>query len=335
MRRVLIPQNLHALPEQLPKGEQQMITGRSMGTTWTVQYVDAHQHTKSVVGGLIQRELDLVVTQMSTWQADSNLCIFNQAAAGTWHVLPAPFYTVLDCAVKIAKETDGAFDPTIGPLVNLWGFGPEGQRTAPPMPDEINTLRARCGWHKLKLDSASRQALQAGDVSVDFSGIAKGYSVDRIASALRDAGIESYLIEVGGELYGAGIKPDGQPWWVALENSPGAENLTQSIVALHGLAVATSGDYRRYFTHNGRHYAHTINPRTGYPIDGASNKLVSVTVLHAECMVADALATAFTVMGVESSLAYARKHAIAVLLVEHHAAGFEEHFSPEFMAMME
>lgn len=306
-----------------------------MGTTWTVRFINMHQQSDVVVRALIQRELDLVVAQMSTWQEDSNLSIFNRADANTWHALPAAFFTVLDCALKIAAETEGAFDPTVGPLVNLWGFGPNGERTSPPDASEVKALHADCGWQKLQLDKDGMRALQPGNVYVDFSGIAKGYSVDRIARALTDAGIENYLIEVGGELYGAGIKPDGQPWWIALETSPIAQTVTESIVALHGLAVATSGDYRRYFEHHGQHYAHTMDPRTGFPIDRATNALVSVTVLHAECMVADALATAFTVMGVKAALAYAKKKDIVVLLIEHKADGFEEHFSAKLMAMLE
>lgn len=335
MRRVLIPQNLQQLPEQLPLGQQHTLTGQSMGTTWTVRYINSKSLTENNVREVIQRELDLVVAQMSTWQDDSDLSVFNRADANTWHTLPAAFFTVLQCALKIALETNGAFDPTIGPLVNLWGFGPEGQRNSPPNIDAVKTLHANCGWQKLQLDSHGSRALQPGNVYVDFSGIAKGYSVDRVAHALEDTGIENYLIEVGGELYGAGIKPDGQPWWIALETPPKAETVAESVVALHGLAVATSGDYRRYFEHEGQHYAHTIDPRLGFPIDRASNALVSVTVLHAECMLADALATAFTVMGVKVALAYANEKDIAALFIEHKAEGFEEHLSAKLMAMLE
>ncbi|MES2547380.1 MAG: FAD:protein FMN transferase [Pseudomonadota bacterium] len=335
MRRVLIPQTLQTLPQQLPTGELHTLSGQAMGTTWTVRYVNPHQQSDIAVRALIENELDLVVSQMSTWEQSSNLSVFNRADANTWHSLPAAFFAVLDCALKIAADTDGAFDPTVGPLVNLWGFGPQGQRRNPPDEAQVNATRAYCGWKKLKLDSEGRRALQPGGVYVDFSGIAKGYSVDRVAQALQKSGLENYLIEVGGELYGRGIKPDGQPWWVALETSPDASAVTQSVVALHATAVATSGDYRRYFEHNGNHYAHTIDPRTGFPINRASNALVSVTVMHAECMVADALATAFTVMGVEAALAYAKKKEIAVLLIEQKADGFAEHFSPQLMAMLE
>lgn len=333
MRRVLIPQTLQSLPPQLPVGALHTLSGQSMGTTWTVCYINSNQHSDAVVRALIQRELDLVVTQMSTWQQDSNLSMFNQADANTWHELPSAFFSVLACALKVAADTDGAFDPTVGPLVNLWGFGPDGQRTSPPDTAEVKALHAYCGWQKIQLDGDGMRALQPGGIYVDFSGIAKGYSVDRVRHAFTEAGIENYLIEVGGELYGAGIKPDGQPWWIALETSPEASSVTESVVALCGLAVATSGDYLRYFQHQGQHYAHTIDPRTGFPIDRASNALVSVTVLHTECMLADALATAFTVMGTEDALAYTRQKNIAALFVEHKADGFQEHLSPKLMAM--
>lgn len=335
MRRVLIPQTLQSLPAQLPVGDLHTLSGQSMGTTWTVRYINTFGHSADKVRGLIQNELDVVVAQMSTWQADSNLSVFNRAEANTWHALPSAFFQVLECALNLALETDGAFDPTVGPLVNLWGFGPEGQRTTPPDHAEIQAVHANCGWQKLKLDSAGMRVLQPGNVYVDFSGIAKGYSVDRIAYIFEVAGIEHFLIEVGGELYGKGIKPDAQPWWVALETSPEASLMTESVVALHGLAIATSGDYRRYFDDRGKHYAHTIDPRTGFPIDRASNALVSVSVLHTECMMADALATAFTVMGVKAALTYAETYDIAALLVEQTTEGVKEHLSSALMAMLE
>ncbi len=334
MRRVFIPQNLQSLPAQLPTEALQTLSGQSMGTTWAVRYINSNHHSNDHVRVFVQNELDLVVAQMSTWQADSNLSQFNRAEANTWHAIPAAFFQVLDCALKVAADTDGAFDPTVGPLVNLWGFGPEGQRSTPPDNEEAKAVLANCGWQKLKLDSQCRRVLQPGNVSVDFSGIAKGYSVDRIANALELAGLEHYLIEVGGELYGKGIKPDGQPWWVALETSPEASTPNQSVVALHGLAIATSGDYRRCFDYEGKRYAHTIDPRTGFPIDRALNALVSVTVLHTECMMADALATAFTVMGVNAAMEFADTQSVAVLLVEQTSEGFKEHFSNELTAML-
>lgn len=335
MRRVLIPNNLQSLPPQLPVGEVRTITGWSMGTTWTVHYIDATQRPVATVSALVEEALDLVVAQMSTWQVDSNLSLFNAAPANTWHRLPSACFEVLDCALKVAADTKGAFDPTVGAVVNLWGFGPHGQRTVPPDMTEVQAMRANTGYQKLQLDKANQRILQTGGVYIDFSGIAKGYSVDLIADALSAAGIENFLVEVGGELFGAGIKSDGQPWWVALETSLVVTGLTESIVALHGLAIATSGDYQRYFEYQGRHYSHTIDPRTGFPIDDASNPLVSVSVTHAKCMMADALATALTVMGTQAALAYAEQHNVAVRLVEQTDDGYQEFFSSEFRAMLE
>ena len=335
MRRVLIPQNLQSLPPQLPVGELRTLTGQTMGTTWSVRYINTNQQAEAAVRALIQRALDLVVAQMSTWQPDSTLSIFNSAGANTWHTLPSACFEVLDCALKVAADTEGAFDPTVGAVVNLWGFGPNGQRASPPGLAEVQAVHANTGYQKLQLDKANQRVLQTGGVYIDFSGIAKGYSVDLIAQALVSAGVDNYLVEVGGELLGAGIKPDGQPWWVALETSPVVSGVTESIVALHGLAIATSGDYRRYFDYQGQHYAHTIDPRTGFPIDSASNPLVSVSVIHAKCMMADALATALTVMGTQAALAYAEQRNIAVRLVEQTDDGYQEFFSSEFQAMLE
>lgn len=335
MRRVLIPQNLQSLLPQLPLGELHTLTGQTMGTTWTVRYINTNQQAEAAVRALIQRALDLVVGQMSTWQSDSSISIFNSAGANTWHTLPSACFEVLDCALNVAADTEGAFDPTVGAVVNLWGFGPDGQRASPPSSTEVMAAHANTGYQKLQLDKVNQRILQTGGLYIDFSGIAKGYSVDLIAQALTAAGIDNYLVEVGGELLGAGIKPDGQPWWVALETSPAVSGVTESIVALHGLAIATSGDYQRYFEYQGRHYAHTIDPRTGFPIDYASNPLVSVSVIHTKCMMADALATALTVMGTQAALAYAEQRKIAVRLVEQTDDGYQEFFSSEFRAMLE
>lgn len=335
MRRVLIPNNLQSLTPQSPVGEVRTITGRSMGTTWTVHYIDATQRPVATVSALVEEALDLVVAQMSTWRVDSNLSLFNAAPTNTWHTLPSACFDVMDCALKVAADTQGAFDPTVGAVVNLWGFGSDGQRTSPPSLAEVQEMHANAGYQKLQLDREHNRVLQPGGLYVDFSGIAKGYSVDLIADALLAAGIENFLVEVGGELFGTGIKPDGQPWWVALETSPVISGVTESIVALHDLAIATSGDYRRYFDYQGQHYGHTIDPRTGFPIDDASNPLVSVSVIHAKCMMADALATALTVMGAQAALAYADQRNIAVRLVEKADNGYQEFFSSEFRAMLE
>jgi thiamine biosynthesis lipoprotein len=243
---------------------------------------------------------------------------------------------VLAHALEVAGDTGGAYDPTVGPLVDLWGFGPAPRRHTRPPADAIAAARARTGWARLTLDARGRRARQPGGVSVDLSSIAKGFAVDEVAAYLRRLGVTSYLVEIGGELRGHGTKPDGTPWWVALERPPalpgagsGAGDL---IVALHGLSVATSGDYRRFFEDGGQCYSHTIDPRTGCPVE---HGLASVTVLHPECMIADALATALMVLGAAAGLAYARRCGLMALFVDRGARGVEERMTPSFAAMFE
>ncbi|MDF3834129.1 FAD:protein FMN transferase, partial [Cupriavidus basilensis] len=192
--------------------------------------------------------------------------------------------------------------------------------------------RALCGWQRIVLDEAAGRARQPGGVRLDFCAIAKGFGVDAVSRYLSGKGIASHLVEVGGELRGHGVKPDGLPWWVALESPPGTSPAMQdTLVALHGLSVATSGDYRRYFDSDGRRYAHTLDPRTGYP---ASHALASVTVLHPQCMLADAYSTALTVLGPEAGMVFARRHALAARFLIRHSNGFEERLSPAFEAML-
>lgn len=333
--RVLIPIDMEAPPTLPPGALEHRLCGATMGTSWSVHVLAPRTVSREAVEAAIQAQLDTVIREMSTWEADSNLSRFNRAAAGSWHPLPAAFYTVLDAALTMAVDSEGAFDPSVGPLVNLWGFGPtvEGATATRSVPDDaaLEQVRARCGWQRIGLDRTTRSVLQPGGAYLDFSGIAKGYAVDSVAQALREVGCVSWLVEVGGELSGFGVKPDGQPWWVALERPPqdGSEGV---LVALHGLAIATSGDYRRHFEQDGRRYAHTIDPRSGRPV---AHDLVSVTVLHRQCMVADALATVLTVLGEEQGMAFARRRNIAALFIRGGTAGFSESMTPAMAAMLD
>ncbi|MFZ6819188.1 FAD:protein FMN transferase [Undibacterium sp. Ji22W] len=342
-RQVLIPLNMSQ--PRVPDSDTHYVNlqGFSMGTSWQVQcYLPAAEHDPvSQVEELrvgIQAQLDQVVAQMSPWEADSDLTQFNRAPANSWQVLPPEFFKVLQHSVFVAEQTRGAFDPSIGHLANLWGFGPAGKLTQAPDAVEILQARLRTNWQQIRLNPADSSALQIGDVELDLCSTAKGFGVDQVARYLQQIGITSYLVEVGGELRGLGCKPDGQPWWVELEVVPDStlEQLpiqdfsTSYIVALHGLAVATSGDYNRYFMHEGKRYSHTIDPRTGYPVD---HDLASVTVMHSECMIADALATAMSVLGVKKGMAYAKRLHAAARFIERKPDGFVEHLSPAFIAM--
>jgi len=248
---------------------------------------------------------------------------------GRWQPLPRQFVHVLSAALAIAGASAGAFDPAMGALADLWGFGPAGPRADAPPEDAITQALAASGRAKIEFDAEGRRVRRLAPASLDFSGIAKGHAVDAVAERLLGAGHPDFLVEIGGELRGEGIKPDGQPWWVDLESVPGAR-LAPIRVALHGLSVATSGDYRRAFTDDGKTYAHTLDPRTGRPLD---NGVASVTVLHEQAMQADAWATALTVLGPEG-MALAEREGLAVHMVVRGDAGFREHLSPALEAML-
>jgi thiamine biosynthesis lipoprotein len=342
MRRVLLPHDISDDPAPAG-GVIRDYAGRSMGTTWSVRLVAAADVLPDLQTGL-QSQLDGIVAEMSHWEADSDLGRFNRASAGAWQVLPPAFFDVLSYAMGVARDSAGAYDPCAGALVNLWGFGPHGRFDQPdfhpPSAGRIAAARAQLAAQPVVLEPGSRRALQPGGVQLDLSAVAKGYSVDRLAYYLKTQGLHHYLVEVGGELRGAGLKPDGQPWWVALEQvsdagaGAGADRQPDELVlALHGLAVATSGDYRRYFALDGRRYSHTIDPRSGMPI---ANDLASVTVVHAQCMAADAWSTALTVLGREQGLRLAERQGLAARFVARDAdGGFTEHMSTHLRAMLD
>jgi FAD:protein FMN transferase len=307
-----------------------------MGTEWQVSCFVPPGCDRLTVQEGIQGRLDRVDRQMSTWDAASDLCRYNQAAPGTRVPIPTPLFRVLAIALEVAEASTGACDPTAGELVDLWGFGPGAPFRqadfAPPDRARIDEALMRCGWRRLVLDAGDGCALQPGGVRLDLSGIAKGFGVDDVSRFLNDIGVASHLVDVGGELRGAGVKPDGQPWWIGLEMPVPVSGTAAPVVALCGLSVATSGDYRRWFERDGRRYAHTIDPRTGQPV---SNRVASVTVLHADCVRADAFATALTVLGVESGLAWADRHELAVRFLVRADRGLIERTSTAWAAMLQ
>jgi thiamine biosynthesis lipoprotein len=311
------------------------LDGTSMGTTWQVRCVGAAHLPLGALRRGIEHELHAVVAQMSTWDTRSCLSRFNQAPADTWCALPAEAVAVLRCALRVAHDSGGACDPTAGALVNLWGFGPGAAHTRPGFraPDAmaIDAARARCGWLGLQFDAREQRVRQPGGMYLDLSAVAKGFAVDQMAAFLHRAGIADHLVEVGGELRGSGLRPDGQPWWVALETPPGAA-LAPTRIALHGLSVATSGDYRRCFDDAaGVRRSHTIDPRSGWPV---AHGLASVSVLHAQCMWADAWSTALTVLGLDDGWSHAERHGLAAHFVIRRAdGGFDERVSPAWAEM--
>ena len=309
--------------------------GETMGTRWRADLCVAPRTDLHALHAGIQAQLDRVVAQMSTWESGSDLSRFNRAPAGTWQALPEPFFDVLAFALDIAARSGGACDPTLGPLVDLWGFGAAGGGSADgarvPEARALAEARARVGWQRLALDRAARSALQPGGLSLDLSGIAKGYGVDAVVEWLRARGVQAALVDVGGELRGHGRKPDGTPWRVLVEASPEEDDadVPPCVVALDSLAAATSGDRWHRFEAGGRVYAHTIDPRTGAPVAHAA---AAVTVLAADAMQADAWATALTVMGAADGIAFAAAHGLPARFVVRAATGSEVRATDAFLA---
>lgn len=303
--------------------------GQTMGTTWSVKLVVARAHDLHRLHAGIQQQLDQVVAEMSTWEPDSAISRYNRADAGSWHRLPAGFDEVMRIAIEIAEASAGAFDPTIGALVALWGFGAHAGPRRPPEPAQIEAARTRSHWSRLQRRHAANQWLQPGGVELDLSGIAKGYGVERVRRYLCAHDVASALIEVGGELAGYGRKPDHQPWRVLIEAAPEDTDtaLSPRLLDLDGLAVATSGDRWHHYEDGGRRYSHTLDPRLGRPVEHAA---ASVTVIAADATRADAWATAFSVLGGETSIALADKLGLAVRFLERHGGGLRERFSAAF-----
>lgn len=336
-RRVLIPERI---PRPPPAAALQSLVvrelgGATMGTTWCAKLAVPPAMELAPLARGIEAVLRRIVDEMSPWQPESHISRFNAAPAGSWHRLPDGFFTVLAAALDWARLTGGAYDPTIGAAVNLWGFGPAPARHAPPGRAAIAAARAPEGWQRLALDPERRRALQPGGLVLDLSSIAKGFAVDEVARFLRGEGIAGALVEIGGELAAWGVKPDGTPWWVAFETPraahASARALPETLLALAGLAVATSGDEQRWFEAGGRRYAHTLDPATGAPV---AHDLVAVTVVAADAMTADAAATALMVLGPDAAARFAARHRLAARLVRFDGRRLCEHLSPALSAML-
>lgn len=304
-----------------------------MGTTWSVRLVAARNADLHPLHAGIQARLDAVVRQMSTWEADSDISRYNRADAGAWLAIPDGFHAVLACALDIAAASNGAFDPTVGALVGLWGFGADA-RAPHAIPDaaQVQAARGRDGWRRIQLDLQARRLRQPGGLRLDLSAIAKGHGVDLVAALLREAGIAGALVEVGGELYGYGRKPDGDPWRVLVEAGPDGDDASEArVLELDGIAVATSGDRWHRYDHAGaagvRRYTHTIDPRSGEPVARAPT---AVSVIAADAMHADAWCTALTVLGADAGFDFAQSRGLAARFLDHGGDGVRERMTDAF-----
>jgi len=305
------------------------LTGATMGTTFTVLVVaSVGDDARKVLDAEIRAALDDVDRLASTWRDDSELSALNRHDSGDWLDVSTEFCAMLEAAFAVSRESAGAFDPTVGPLVNLWGFGPGKIISAPPGDAAIDAARAIVGYDGIETDCA-RPAVRKRDAAmyVDLSGWAKGHAVDRVAAAVKALGYHDFMVEVGGELSVAGRNAEGREWAIAVEAPAIDRRTAQSVLRLTDTSVATSGDYRNFFEFEGRLYSHTIDPRTGRPV---THKLASVTVLDGSAARADGLATALLVLGPEAGPEMAATLGVPAYFLIREADSVRELATPDF-----
>jgi len=279
------------------------LAGQTMGTFYHITVIGGYFTAVAPLQKAIDKRLAEINASMSTYQPDSEISRFNRLhSADTPFPVDADFQAVMKVSRKLYQETNGAWDGTLDPLIDLWGFGrtrrPEDRV---PSAEEIKERLPLVGFAQIRMDAEGRLYKSRPSVSLDLASVAKGYGVDAVAALIRKQGFTDYLVEIGGEVYAGGVRLDGQPWRVGI-NKPDADaayDQVYRVVQLQDRAFATSGDYRNFFEIDGRRYAHIIDPRTGYPV---SNGVVSVSVTADTCALADGLATALMVMGARAGL---------------------------------
>lgn len=314
------------------------LRGRTMGTTYSVKIAGALPD--GLTQEKLQKEIDAVLVevnrQMSTYIADSEISLLNKAPADKAVAISDWFYNVLQFSLQVARQTDGAYDPTLGPLINLWGFGPDGERK---VPDDAAVAETRkyVGFAKVGIAPAKSGQKQgtvtkaSQQVYVDLSSSAKGFGVDKVAEHLLDKGMNDFLVEIGGELRAGGTK-FGKAWMVAIEKPVEGRRAVMEPLQLGNMSIATSGSYRNFYRSDGKRYSHTIDFRTGRPI---AHNLISASVLDPECMKADAYATALMALGAEKAVEFAKKQGLAVYLIykKDDAAGPKVFKSAKFLEL--
>lgn len=310
------------------------ITGLTMGTTYNVTAVDK---SGAVDEADLKARIDLALaevnTQMSNWDEASEISRFNAQSGGASVALSPELAYVMAAAQDVNRASAGRFDTTIGPLIELWGFGAPG-KTALPSDAEIASARARSGHgNTLELTADGLRKTQ-GAAQVYLAAIGKGYGADRVGLALQEVGITDYLVEIGGDLYASGTNPDGQPWKIGIETPDARDRGVLDVIGVSGLGLASSGDYRNYFEKDGARFSHVIDPATGRPI---THKTASATVLAENAMLADAWATAMLILGRTRGLEVAEAQGLAVLFVERDAEAaelqFTQHMSSAFATL--
>jgi thiamine biosynthesis lipoprotein len=320
-------------PPAPPRPQAAVFEGDTMGTTYTVKVVVPKMTEAEQAGthAAIRAALDEVDLSMSTYKPDSQLSRFNRHQSSEPFAFSADVIRVFLLAQEVSEASGGAFDVTVGPIVNAWGFGPVKQ-ARPPTDAELTAARAGVGYRLLAIDAAAGTIAKARpNMYADLSAIAKGFGVDQVARALDARGFGRYMVEVGGEVRVKGRNAAGVPWQVGIERPDETAQRAQLVVPMTNVSMATSGDYRNYFEKDGRRFSHEIDPTTGYPI---RHRLASVTVLAPECAFADAYATALLVLGPERGYALALDKGLAAYFIERRPeGGFAERQTPAFAAL--
>lgn len=316
-----------------PSLSMRQMHGQAMGTTWQVTAWLAPTQQEEALRQAIESRLAQLVAEMSAWEPESALSRLNRLPGDACMALPEDLHQVLRLALQQAQRSGGAYDPSVAPLVDLWGFGAGGAaRQQPPQPHEIEAARARVGWAQVKLDARNGELCRPAGWQLDINALGPGYAVDAMAQLLHAAGVEAFLVELGGEMRAAGYKPDGSDWLVGVE-WPLADNeladQPPTRVRLRNAAIGSSGDYRVGFVHRGRRYSHTIDPRHGWPVDHA---LAAVSVIAERAAEADALAATLMVLGPDEGMDFARRHGLAAVFTLRHAQGYRRYGTPAFEA---
>ena len=300
-----------------PPARETLLSGQTMGSAWTVKIAGHLRASNEELRAGVQARFDAVNLALSTYRADSALSHFNNDDSGQWVDIDAELGEVLSYALSLAEDSGGVYDVTVGPLVNLWGFGPDPATWRVPEAAAIENARMRVGWRKVEVDTTKRRARKAPGVRIDLSSLGKGRGVDRAAEYLDAQGITNYLIDLSGKLRARGVNIHAERWRVAVE-APVADAtspqppFTPAIIELVDQSVATAGDYRRFFEIDGKHYSHIIDPRTGWPV---THDTVSASAIASDCMQADAMATVLMAMSPDDAVALANRRRLAALLI--------------------
>jgi FAD:protein FMN transferase len=308
-------------------------SGATMGTTYSIKVagfpeVLDREQIKMEIDALLER----INRSMSTYIPESEISRFNRLDSISWFSVSAIMIKVLTESIRVSTLTNGAFDVTIAPLVNLWGFGVKNQTSMVPSDEKINSLKKKTGYRKIKVRAAEKLiGKRHPDLTIDLSAIAKGFAVDQVGDLLENRGLTNYLVEIGGEIRTSGFKGSKKRWIVGIERPTAGERIIQQVIAIGDYSMATSGDYRNYFEKNGKRFSHLIDPQSGKPIN---HKLASVSVIHRSCMTADAYATAFMVLGPAKAYQVALDEKLAAYFLVRGKTGFDMKMTPAFKSFL-